>query len=50
MARAVALGEGVRGTTAPNPWVGAVLVTADGTAFEGRNRAATGEARRDRGA
>ena len=35
MARAVALGEGVRGTTAPNPWVGAVLVTADGTAFEG---------------
>ena len=35
MARAVELGEGVRGTTAPNPWVGAVLVTADGTAFEG---------------
>ncbi len=35
MARAVELGEGVRGTTAPNPWVGVVLVTADGTAFEG---------------
>ena len=35
MQRAVALGEYVRGTTAPNPWVGAVLVTADGQTFEG---------------
>ena len=35
MNRAVELGESVRGTTAPNPWVGAVLVTADGHAFEG---------------
>ena len=35
MTRAVELGEGVRGTTAPNPWVGAVLLTADGAVFEG---------------
>ncbi|WP_419931546.1 bifunctional diaminohydroxyphosphoribosylaminopyrimidine deaminase/5-amino-6-(5-phosphoribosylamino)uracil reductase RibD [Candidatus Poriferisodalis sp.] len=35
MNRAVELGESVRGTTAPNPWVGAVLVTADGQTFEG---------------
>ncbi|WP_420444209.1 bifunctional diaminohydroxyphosphoribosylaminopyrimidine deaminase/5-amino-6-(5-phosphoribosylamino)uracil reductase RibD [Candidatus Poriferisodalis sp.] len=35
MLRAVCLGESVRGTTAPNPWVGAVLVTADGDEFEG---------------
>ena len=35
MQRAVDLGECVRGTTAPNPWVGAVLVTADGQRFEG---------------
>ena len=35
MQHAVQLGESVRGTTAPNPWVGAVLVTADGPTFEG---------------
>ncbi|WP_419915267.1 bifunctional diaminohydroxyphosphoribosylaminopyrimidine deaminase/5-amino-6-(5-phosphoribosylamino)uracil reductase RibD [Candidatus Poriferisodalis sp.] len=35
MHRATQLGESVRGTTAPNPWVGAVLASADGTAFEG---------------
>lgn len=35
MNRAVELGESVRGTTAPNPWVGAVLITADGHTFEG---------------
>ena len=35
MHRAVQLGESVRGTTAPNPWVGAVLALADGTAYEG---------------
>ena len=35
MLRAAELGESVRGTTAPNPWVGAVLVTADGRRFEG---------------
>ena len=35
MTAAVALGERVRGTTAPNPWVGAVLVTADGSTFGG---------------
>ena len=35
MLRAVALGEAVRGTTAPNPWVGAVLVTSDGSTFGG---------------
>jgi diaminohydroxyphosphoribosylaminopyrimidine deaminase/5-amino-6-(5-phosphoribosylamino)uracil reductase len=31
MARAIELGEGVRCTTAPNPWVGAVVVDATGT-------------------
>lgn len=35
MGRAIALGEGVRGTTAPNPWVGAVVVTPAGATFEG---------------
>ncbi|WP_419945343.1 bifunctional diaminohydroxyphosphoribosylaminopyrimidine deaminase/5-amino-6-(5-phosphoribosylamino)uracil reductase RibD [Candidatus Poriferisodalis sp.] len=35
MQRAVELGECVRGTTAPNPWVGAVLITTDGQTFEG---------------
>ncbi len=31
MLRAVEVGEGVRGFTSPNPWVGAVVVGADGT-------------------
>lgn len=35
MRRAVQLGERVRGTTAPNPWVGAVLVTVDDEIYEG---------------
>jgi diaminohydroxyphosphoribosylaminopyrimidine deaminase/5-amino-6-(5-phosphoribosylamino)uracil reductase len=35
MRRAMALAEAVRDTTSPNPWVGCVLVAADGTAFEG---------------
>lgn len=34
MARAVAVAEAARGRTSPNPWVGAVLVTAAGT-YEG---------------
>ena len=35
MCRAVALAAGVRAVTAPNPWVGAVLESADGRVFEG---------------
>ncbi len=35
MRRAVALAAGVRAVTAPNPWVGAVLESADGRVFEG---------------
>ncbi|HLM65317.1 MAG TPA: bifunctional diaminohydroxyphosphoribosylaminopyrimidine deaminase/5-amino-6-(5-phosphoribosylamino)uracil reductase RibD [Acidimicrobiales bacterium] len=35
MLRAVALAAAVRRTTAPNPWVGCVLVTADGRVVEG---------------
>ena len=35
MLRAVELAEAVRGTTSPNPWVGCVLVTPDGSVFEG---------------
>jgi diaminohydroxyphosphoribosylaminopyrimidine deaminase / 5-amino-6-(5-phosphoribosylamino)uracil reductase len=35
MARALELGASVRTTTSPNPWVGCVLVTADGRVFEG---------------
>lgn len=33
--RAIELGESVRGTTSPNPWVGCVLVAAGGATFEG---------------
>jgi diaminohydroxyphosphoribosylaminopyrimidine deaminase/5-amino-6-(5-phosphoribosylamino)uracil reductase len=33
--RAVANAAGVRRTTSPNPWVGAVLATADGRPFDG---------------
>lgn len=39
MARAIALGRGVQGTTSPNPWVGAVVVppgSADGGGGSGR--------------
>jgi diaminohydroxyphosphoribosylaminopyrimidine deaminase/5-amino-6-(5-phosphoribosylamino)uracil reductase len=35
MLRAVELAAGVRGTTSPNPWVGCVIVTAEGRRFEG---------------
>lgn len=35
MRRALELAESVRGTTAPNPWVGAVVVTGSGRRFEG---------------
>lgn len=35
MARAVEAAAGVRRTTSPNPWVGCVLVTADGAVAEG---------------
>lgn len=35
MRRAITLASQVRTTTSPNPWVGAVLVTADGRTFEG---------------
>jgi diaminohydroxyphosphoribosylaminopyrimidine deaminase/5-amino-6-(5-phosphoribosylamino)uracil reductase len=37
MRRAISLAEAVRGTTAPNPWVGCVVVPADGppASFEG---------------
>ena len=35
MARAVELAAGVRTTTSPNPWVGCVIVTADGRTVEG---------------
>lgn len=35
MARALANGDAVRGTTAPNPWVGAVVVTDRGEVFDG---------------
>lgn len=35
VARAVANAAAVRTSTAPNPWVGAVLVTADGQHFDG---------------
>jgi diaminohydroxyphosphoribosylaminopyrimidine deaminase/5-amino-6-(5-phosphoribosylamino)uracil reductase len=38
MARAIALGDTVRGTTSPNPWVGAVLVTSGGEVCEGATR------------
>jgi diaminohydroxyphosphoribosylaminopyrimidine deaminase/5-amino-6-(5-phosphoribosylamino)uracil reductase len=35
MRRAVELAASVRGSTSPNPWVGAVLVTTGGDLFEG---------------
>jgi diaminohydroxyphosphoribosylaminopyrimidine deaminase/5-amino-6-(5-phosphoribosylamino)uracil reductase len=35
MRRAMELAASVRGSTAPNPWVGAVLVTTGGELFEG---------------
>src|SRR5436309_13337673 len=38
MPRAIELAATVRATTSPNPWVGCVLVTADGDVFEGATR------------
>jgi diaminohydroxyphosphoribosylaminopyrimidine deaminase/5-amino-6-(5-phosphoribosylamino)uracil reductase len=35
MGRAIELAAGVRSITSPNPWVGAVVVTGDGSAFDG---------------
>lgn len=35
MRRAMELGDGVRATTSPNPWVGAVVTAGDGRRFEG---------------
>lgn len=35
MRRAIALAARVRSSTSPNPWVGAVLVTTDGSIFDG---------------
>lgn len=35
MARAIALADQVRAVTSPNPWVGCVVLTRDGQAFEG---------------
>jgi len=35
MARAVANADAVRGSTAPNPWVGAVVVSDEGELFDG---------------
>lgn len=42
MARAIELGAGARAISPPNPWVGCVLVTADGRTFEGATEAAGG--------
>ncbi len=39
MARALALAAGVRTSTSPNPWVGAVVVTEDGTEHGGATEA-----------
>ena len=48
MRRAMELADGVRATTSPNPWVGAVVVTPDGDRFEGATSAAGRTARRSR--
>jgi len=42
MARALELGASARAVTPPNPWVGCVLVTADGGVYEGATEAAGG--------
>lgn len=38
MDRAMANANSVRGTTAPNPWVGAVVLSKDGEVFDGATR------------
>ncbi len=35
MDRAIINAQGVRGTTAPNPWVGAVVLSSDGEVYDG---------------
>lgn len=42
MSRAIDLGASVRASTPPNPWVGCVLETVDGSRFEGATRPAGG--------
>jgi diaminohydroxyphosphoribosylaminopyrimidine deaminase/5-amino-6-(5-phosphoribosylamino)uracil reductase len=42
MGRAIELAAGVRSITSPNPWVGAVLETVDGSSFEGATEAPGG--------
>ena len=42
MTRAIRAAGAVRGRTSPNPWVGAVVVTADGRYFEGATEAPGG--------
>lgn len=42
MRRALALGAGARAVSPPNPWVGCVIVAADGRAFEGSTQAVGG--------
>ena len=48
MLRAVELAAGVRATTSPNPWVGCVIVAADGRRVRGRDPAAGRPPRRGR--
>ena len=48
MGRAIELAAGVRSITSPNPWVGAVLVTTDGSDLRRRHRASGSTSRRDR--
>lgn len=42
MQQAIDLAESVRGTTSPNPWVGCLLVAADGSQFSGATQPAGG--------
>lgn len=42
MHRALALGAAERAVTAPNPWVGCVVMTADGVSFDGATEPAGG--------
>ena len=42
MDRAIGNAASVRGTTAPNPWVGAVVLTQDGALFDGATNPAGG--------
>ena len=42
MHRALALAASVRALTSPNPWVGSVVLTADGERFEGATAAPGG--------